>query len=73
MTEPKERVIRHPYCTQNGTKSCDLKIRQAHRGGKSVLPESVIRRLNPKGDLNEKYGGYIQAGKLEVTKGSVDK
>lgn len=48
-------------------------MRQATRGDKTCLTESIIRRLNPKGDLNEKYGGYLSTGKMELSKGSVDK
>lgn len=46
-----------------------MKDRKNHRNGKSALTDSTIRRLNPKGDLNEKYGGWIPK-KIDPNKNS---
>ena len=63
--------MRPPYCTQKGMQYCDLRIRENHRNGKSLLTEAQTKRLNPKSDLNEKYGGYIKVS--ENVKTSQDK
>ena len=43
--EPKDK---YPTCTREGKQYCQLRARQEARGGKSLLSESTIRRLNPK-------------------------
>ena len=44
----KSTAETYPTCTKEGKHHCQLRARQEVRGGKSLLSESTIRRLNPK-------------------------
>lgn len=58
---PREAVNRTPNCTRGGIMYCDRKSRNEARkmDPKSVLTDDLVRKLNPKGKLNWKYGGFV--------------
>lgn len=47
-TSPIIVETKYPACTNNGTSQCNLRLRIEHRGDKTNLTESTIKRLNPK-------------------------
>jgi hypothetical protein len=57
-TVPKTPTI-YPVCTLNGRQTCNLDLRAGTRQRKELLSSETLKKLNPSGTLNWKYGGYL--------------